>query len=121
MPFWIKGWVNFVSSYVIASGNAVLFLVMLHQSCSEETLWLTAAQSLGTCSRNASAKCLATEFLLPSANCLLFARWGTAVEGKHFMNHNSHDTNSQPKYFHPYSHQIPPLLENLFHPVGCCA
>lgn len=42
--------------FAIVSGNVVLFLVMLHQSWSEETLWLTRSLSLGTCSRNASPK-----------------------------------------------------------------
>lgn len=89
-PSWIKGWMNFLPSFAVVSENVVLFLMTLHQSCSEETLWLTRSSSLGTCSRNTSAKCLATELLLLGSNCLLFARWGTAGEGKHLVNHNSH-------------------------------
>lgn len=125
-PSWIKGWMNFLSSFAVVSGNVVLFLVMFHQSCSEEMLWLTCSSSLGTCSRNASAKCLATELLLPSANCLLFARWGTAGEGKHLVNHNSH------AFAYPLitgqntftlTHTRYHLYSRIFsiHSVGCCA
>lgn len=45
-PPWIKGWMNFLSSPAAVSGNVVLFLVILHQSCSEEMLWLTRSSSL---------------------------------------------------------------------------
>lgn len=73
-PSWIKDWMNFLSSPAVVPGNVVLFLVMLHWSCSEEMLWLTRSSSLGACSRNIPAKCLATESLLPSTNNWLLAR-----------------------------------------------
>mgnify|MGYP001854389461 FL=1 len=51
-------------------------------------LWedsLTGTQlSLGTCSRNTSAKCFTAELLLLGSSCLFFSRWETAGEGKHF-------------------------------------
>lgn len=114
-PSWIKGWTNFLSSSAVVSGN-VLFLVTLHQSRAEETLWLMRSSSRSTCSRNPSAKCLSTELLLLSANCLLFARWGREAFHESQLPRLRVPTNSQPKYFHPYSHQIPPLLQNLIHP-----
>lgn len=126
MPSWIKGWMNFLSSPGVVSGNVVLFLVMLHQSCSEEMLWLTCSSSLGSWTRNIPAKCLATESLLPSTNNWLLARWETAGGGKHFMNHHSHafaypriSSQNTSTLIHTRSH----LYSRIFSicPAGCYA
>lgn len=113
-PSWINGWMDFLSSFAVVSGN-VLFLVMLHQSCAE-MLWLPHSSSLSACSRSTSAKCLTTELLLLNANCLLFANGEAFHESQ--LPRLCIPTHSQ-----PITHTRYHFYTRIFsiHPVGCCA